>query len=104
MEKVNFSKNSKLNFVLNFIHEDLLSICESKNESIEQIARYKSNFKNESDYNIAQYGNVLIYYCQVRELYRDYKSLQKMSDSKLWEIYKRQVGYVANYILNNFNH
>ena len=59
-------------------------------------------FPNEIDYNIAQYGNLLIYYTDVRDMYNTcgYKSLNKMSDQKLWETYKRQVGYIARYIVN----
>lgn len=92
-----FSKNVKLNTVLNQIEFDLLQL--GKNE----IARYMQEFPNEPDYNIAQYGNMLIYYCNIRKMYTDagYMSFEenKISDSKIWEIYKRQVGYVARQIM-----
>lgn len=37
----------------------------------------------------------------VRQMYKDcgYKSLDKMSDQKVWEIYKRQVGYIARQLI-----
>ena len=87
----NFSKNKKLNAVLFGIYEDL------KEFGIDEIKRYYNEFKNEPDFNIAQYGNLLIYYADIREFYKNagYKSIEKMSDSKVWEIYKKQVGYVA---------
>lgn len=90
-----FSKNVKLNTVLMGIYEDL------KELGIEEVKRYKDEFKHETDYNIAQYGNLLIYYADIREFYKNagYKSIEKMSDSKVWDIYKRQVGYVARKIL-----
>ena len=90
-----FSKNVKLNTVLNGIYEDL------KELGIEEVRRYKDEFKNEPDYNIVQYGNLLIYYADIREFYKNagYKSMEKMSDSKVLDIYKRQVGYVARKIL-----
>lgn len=88
-----FSKNKKLNNVLTSIYEDLQEL------GIYEVKRYYNAYKNKSDYNIAQYGNVLVYHWQVRELYKDYKSLANLSDSKLWEIYKRQVGYVARVML-----
>lgn len=90
-----FSKNVKLNTVLMGIYEDL------KELGIEEVKRYKEEFKNETDYNIAQYGNMLIYFYDIREFYKKagYKSMEKMSDSKIWEIYKRQVGYVARILL-----
>lgn len=93
MEK--FSKNKKLNNALNGIYEDL------KEFGIGEIKHYYNEFKNEIDFNIAQYGNMLIYFYDIKEFYKNagYKSMEKMSDSKVWEIYKRQVGYVARKIL-----
>lgn len=89
MKKI--SKNSKLNAVLNEIYEDLQEM------GLSEICRYRANFDREPDYNIVQYGNLLIYYYDVREMYKraGYKSMDKMSDSQIWEIYKRQVGYIA---------
>lgn len=91
----NFSKNKKLNTALNGIYEDLQEL------GINEIKRYYNDFKNEVDFNIAQYGNMLIYYYDIKEFYKNagYKSIEKMSDSKVWEIYKRQVGYVARKML-----
>lgn len=90
-QTINFSKNAKLNAVLNEIAEDLQEM--GRNEVI----RYFNEFKREIDYNIVQYGNLLIYYDDVREMYRrnGYKSIERMSNNKLWDIYKAQVGYVA---------
>lgn len=91
---IKFSKNKKLNTVLQAIYDDLTENLES-----DEVKRYKSNFKNEIDFNIAQYGNLLCYYNDIRQLYKDagYKSLNKLSDAKIWDIYKRQVGYVARF-------
>ena len=90
-----FSKNVKLNTVLNGIYEDL------KEFGVDEVKRYKNEFKHEPDYNIAQYGNLLIYYYDVREMYKNagYKSMEKMGDGKIWEIYKKQVGYVARILI-----
>ena len=43
---------------------------------------------------------MLIYYEDIREMYRrhGYKSLDRLSDTKVWDIYKHQVGYVARMI------
>lgn len=101
MKSVKFSKNQKLNFVLNDIYFSLLEMCETEKESIQEIKRYKENFPNELDYNLYQYGNLLVYNDQIQNLYSDYKSLQNVSIDKLIETYKRQVRYVANYILSN---
>lgn len=84
-----FSKNAKLNKVLNTIYEELEEVGK------EEIKRYKNEFKYETDFNIYQYGNLRIYFDDIRKLYKDYKSLQNASDSKIESIYKRQVGYIA---------
>ena len=89
-----FSKNPKLNTVLKAIYDDLQEL------GIDEIKRYKKEFKHEKDYNIAQYGNMLIYFDDVRSLYKKagYKTLIKYSDSKIWDIYLHQVRYMANLI------
>lgn len=86
-----YSKNKKLNEVLSRIEKQLLEL------GLDEVKHYKKSFPNELDYNIAQYGSVLVYYSDVKQMYKDsgYKSLEKMSDEKVWNIYKRQVGYVA---------
>ena len=95
MEK--FSKNKKLNGVLNDILDSL------KDLGIEEVKRYYNEFKGQKDYNIVEYGNLLIYYYDIRELYTNngYKSVLKMSDTKLYETYKRQVGYVVRFMIRN---
>jgi GH15 family glucan-1,4-alpha-glucosidase len=86
-----FSKNPKLNAVLTCIHEDLQAL------GADEVKRYKKEFPLEIDFNLAQYGNLLVYYQDIRSMYAaaGYKSLDRCSDSKAWETYKRQVGYVA---------
>lgn len=104
MAKVKFSVNRKLNNILNYIYDELLSFCDTKKESISEIRRYKREFPKEPDYNIAQYGNLTIYYYDVRQAYKKAgygSTVNKMSDSRLWDTYKRQVGYVARYILDH---
>lgn len=90
-----FSVNVKLNAVLNEIFNDLQEM------GVNEVRRYVREFWYCNDYNIVQYGNLLIYYSDVRELYKraGYKSMDKMSDTKIWEVYKRQVGYMARVML-----
>ena len=100
METIYFSKNDKLNNVLNQIHASLLKIHDTEEESIAEIWHYKKNFPKEPDFCLYQYGNVLIWNDDIRELYKEYTSLQGVSEDALLNIYERQVGYVANYILS----
>ena len=92
-----YSKNTKLNTVLNQIEENLLQFGK------DEIKRYMKEYPCETDYNISQYGNMLVYYWEIRKMYINagYKTFEnnKISDSKMWEIYKRQVGYVARQIM-----
>ena len=101
MKAIKFSQNAKLNKVLNDIYDSLLSIHDTKNESIAEIKHYKDTFPKELDYNLYQYGNLIIYDGDIKDLYKDYKSLQKSSIESIRNIYKRQIRYVANYILTN---
>ena len=95
MNKYKYSKNVKLNKVLTKIENDLLDL------GINEIKRYCNTFKNEVDFNIVQYGNMLIYYNDIYNFYRScgYKTTDKMTTDKIWELYKNQVGYVAKRII-----
>lgn len=92
-----YSKNKKLNGVLNEIEEQLLEL------GLEEVKHYYDEFKYESDYNIAQYGNLLVYYGDVQELYQRNGYKTKFSDMKVWEIYKHQVGYVTRQLMRENN-
>lgn len=96
-----YSINPKLNKCLNGIEASLLSILDTKAESLEQIRAYVNEYKNEPDYNIAQHGNVLYTYAGIRDFYRNYgyKSMDNMSDGRIWATYLHQVGYVARQII-----
>ena len=90
-----YSKNNKLNKVLTEIENDLLDL------GIDEIKRYYNTFKNEVDFNIVQYGNLLVYYSDVYNFYRScgYKTTDKMAQGKIWDLYKKQVGYVAKKLI-----
>ena len=99
-----FSTCKKLNGLLNELYSDLLEICDTEQESRELIKRYYNDNRKskEVDFSIVADGNLLISYFSVRELYKkhNYKTLERWSDSKIWDTYKRQVGYVARMIAN----
>lgn len=105
---IKFSKNAKLNNALYGIYEQLkdFDTDAETGETTGEIMRYYKQFKNDKDapdYNIAQYGNMLTYYYQVFDFYRNcgYKSTDKLSSQKIWDLYLRQVGYIVrNYFIN----
>lgn len=96
-----YSPNKKLETCLCYIEQALLKIQNSPEESMNNIRRYVKTFPNEPDYNLVQFGNLMVSSSQVREFYRDcgYKSMQRESDDKIWATYLRQVGYVARQLL-----
>lgn len=89
-----FSKNKKLNYVLNDIYSYLVEMGK------DEIKRYMKDFPYKADYNIYQYGNMRIYNDEIIKLYKNYKCLKNASIDKLIDIYKRQVGYMARLIIN----
>ena len=97
----NYSKNRKLNALLNAIEDSLLTMCDTEEESLNEIRRHMKSYPHERDYRIVQNGNLLCYFSQVYDLYREcgYTSTDRMSTSKIWETYKRQVGYIAREIM-----
>lgn len=102
-KKPEFSTNKKLEKLLQEIKHDLLTIHDTKKDSLAEIKHYYTTFKREPDYNIVQYGNLIIYYGDVRAMYKKAgygSTIDKMSDDRLWETYKRQVGYVVRYLMN----
>lgn len=105
-KKPEFSANKKLEKLLKSIKDNMLnSMGATKKEAIEQIRYYAKNFPRETDYNIVQYGNLLIYYGDVRDMYKKAgygSTIDRMNDDKLWETYKRQAGYVARYLMNKY--
>lgn len=92
-----FSPNKKLNAVLNEIHKDLLHISDTRAESIREVKRYKKEFPREKDYNLVSYGNLIISYYDVRDMYKraGVVSMSKMSNDQIWDTYRRQVGWVV---------
>ena len=85
-----FSKNAILNIVLTGIYKQL------KDFGVDEIKRYKKEFTKEKDFNLVQYGNLLIYYDQVRDFYKSCGfACARWSNDKLWEMYKRQVGHIV---------
>ena len=89
-----FSKNKKLNYVLNDIYSYLMDMGK------DEIKRYMKDFPYKADYNIYQYCNMRVYNDEIKELYKNYKCLKNVSIDKLIDIYKRQVGYMARLIVN----
>lgn len=97
---IKYSKNKKLNTLLQNIEKSL-----KNNLSMDDIKLYYNTFKYYySDYNIVEYGELFIYYEDIRDFYiksgYSENTINKMSDYKIWKTYKRQVGYVVRMLLS----
>lgn len=93
-----YKESSQCDFSIVFKHigYQLLSMCETEEESLNKIKRYVTAFPKESDFNIVQYGNLLAYYGQIRDFYRGCgHPMDDQNDDYVWEIYKKHVGQVA---------
>ena len=104
---VKWSINKKLNTGLQAIADSLLEMCNTPEESLSEIKRYMREFPKEPDYNIAQYGNLLVYYDEIREFYKNCgyseKGVARRSNDNLWKTYKYQVGSVAQCLIRKMN-
>ena len=87
--------------VYNGILEQLKHIHDTEQDSLNEVRHYAKEFPKEEDFNLAQYGSLLVYYVQVRRFYKscEYPRLNELNDSDLWEIYKKDVGYVATRVM-----
>lgn len=100
-----YSKNAKLNKVLNDIEAQLLGIHDTEGESLEEVGHYMASYpRGFRDYKIAEHGNLLYTYDEVYKMYRDagYKSTDAFSRDRIWEVYKKQVGYVARELMKRY--
>lgn len=86
---------------LEMIKEQLLSMQNTEGESLSEIKRYADHFPKEPDFNIVQYGNLLVYYGQIRDFYAEcgFGQANDKNDDEIWEMYKRHVGSVASQLL-----
>ena len=58
-------------------------------------------FRNEKDFNIVMYGNLLVYYTDVRAFYEEcgYPKVNELDNSELWELYGHDVGQVVKLLI-----
>ena len=72
---------------------------ENKEEVIAELKRYKREFRSEPDYNWYRYGNILPYYSQIRDFYKDNGFMGNPNDILLCEDFCYHVGKAIDKIL-----
>lgn len=97
--------NAKRNLLLNDLFSDIMDKMINYDEDsqlLEDLGRYNENFPNEIDYNYAQYGNLAVYYADVRDQFEKFGyNTKRVNDTKIWEMYRFAVREVINFILSN---
>ena len=95
---------------MNAIYSDIWEYIDDLGMS--ELIHYMNAFPNEPDYNLVNYGEMRIYYSEIRQMFinagakqygETYKRARgenaagdwKISDCEMWEFYRRDVGRVA---------
>ena len=72
---------------------------ENKEEVIAKLKRYKREFFNVPDYNYYRYGNILPYYSQIRDFYKEHELSCNDDNELLCEDFCYHVGKAIDKIL-----
>ncbi len=78
----------------------ILEDVDNPEEVINELKRYKKEFHFETDYNWYKYGNILPYYSQIRDFYKEHDIPVPESDSVLQEHFEWHVGKAIDSILS----
>ncbi len=87
-------KTKLVKAIIDYILED-----EDKEEVVNELRRYKKEFPRQSDYNYYRYGNILPYYCQIREFYEKNGVKANKNDIIMCDNFCLNVGKAIDIIL-----
>lgn len=88
------ASKEKVDAIAKYILED-----ENKEEVIAELKRYKKEFRSIPDYNYYRYGNILPYYSQIRDFYKDNGFAYNYDNELLCEDFCYHVGRAIDKIL-----
>ena len=88
------ARKELVNAIAEYILED-----EDKEEVIAELRRYKREFRNIPDYNYYRYGNILPYYSQIRDFYKEHGFACNDDNELLCEDFCYHVGKAIDKIL-----
>ena len=87
-----FSCNPKKQVVINDIYGDIIEKIEDfgwLSRLLDELKRYRNEFRREMDYNYYQYGNLAISYYSIREIFRNAGyNVERYSDTAIENMYK----------------
>ena len=95
MDKVRTSYNRKL---IDAVKAYILD-CDNKEETINELRRYKREFRYCIGYNYYAYGNILPYYSQIREFYEKNDIVPSEDNSVLQRQFEKHIQRAIDEIL-----
>lgn len=95
---------NKTRNLINELKTELLAcFSDDKNESLNEIKRYVTEFYSETDFNIYMYGNIRSYYYQIRAFFDSCKMKVSKNDDVMLNRYKYYIRQAVNEILKENN-
>lgn len=95
---------TKTRHLINELKNELLEcFSDDKQESLNAIKRYVTEFYLEQDYNIYMYGNIRPYYYQIRAFFDACKMKVSKNDDIMLVRYKYYIRQAVNEILKENN-
>ena len=90
-----YATEDKLNNALLEIEKQL------KEKGNEELNRWYNEFNIQPDYNLVEYGTMLFELKEIQGMYikAGFVACEVTQDIKLWEMYRRHVGYVTRALL-----
>lgn len=105
--KFKYSSNKKLELAFKNVFQSIIEKYydydsywyENKDQFINELKRYKNDFKNELDYNYYQYWNLLIYNHDINKLFLDswYKRLYWNEINRYKYLVKRSIDLIIHF-------
>lgn len=93
----------KVNKTLIKAIKDYILEDENKEEIIHELKRYKDSFPEVLDYNWYKYGNILPYYSQIRDFYKNIEVEAPENDNMLQKHFEGHIRYAIDEILAENN-
>ena len=90
--------NKLVKAIEDYILEDV-----DREETINELRRYKKEFPRVKDYNWYTYGNILPYYSQIRDFYIEHDCIPSENNDILLEHFKLHVRKAIDNILGEMN-
>lgn len=86
--------------VLEAMKEELLTWCDTPEESRHEMERYRKEFKTMAGYNIYAYGNIRPYYYQMRAFFEENGMKVSENNSVMQKVFEKYICLAVDQILD----